>query len=150
MRGKCHKFVTAPLSASAQNKKFNDLVKEALDDDFSYEAVQNIQDKLYELREDENLILDNQKIKTLLAASGLNGEKLQVVERRFDVSRDNKVEFLASNLGNAKKYEVKTPEITVQVPAERTDLVETKLVNGRKCLVIALGGSVEINGIPVH
>ena len=87
---------------------------------------------MYELREDENLILDNQKIKTLLAASRLEGEKLQEVERRFDVSRDNKVEFLASNLGNAKKYEVKTPEITVQVPAERTDLVETKLVNGRK------------------
>ena len=98
MLRKCHKFVTAPLSASAQNKKFNDLVKEALGDDCSYEAVQNIQDKLYELREDE----------------------------------------------------VKTPEITVQVPVERTDLVETKLVNGRKCLVIALDGSVEVNGIPVH
>ena len=48
-----------------------------------------------------------------------------------------------------RAFEVKTPDVVIKVKPERTDLIETRSIDGRTCLVIALGGSVEVNGIAV-
>ena len=55
-----------------------------------------------------------------------------------------------SNVMNTRTFEVKTPDILIKVNPERTDLIETRNINGRECLVIALDGSVEVNGISVR
>lgn len=36
-----------------------------------------------------------------------------------------------------------------KVNPDRTDLVETREIDGRQCLVIAIDGGVEVNGIMV-
>ena len=38
----------------------------------------------------------------------------------------------------------------VHVDPERAALVETKLIDGVKCLVIPMEGDVELNGIRIH
>ena len=55
--------------------------------------------------------------------------------------------LLASNIANLKKFEIKTPDITIQVNPECADLVETRIIDGHKCLVIVVDDRVEINGI---
>ena len=55
--------------------------------------------------------------------------------------------LLASNIANLKKFEIKTPDITIQVNPECADLVETRIIDGQKCLVIVVDDRVEINGI---
>ena len=45
---------------------------------------------------------------------------------------------------------MKTPNITVQVKPEFTHLLETKLIDGRNCLVIAIEDRVAVNGIPLY
>ena len=57
---------------------------------------------------------------------------------------------MASNVANTRQFEIKTPDVVVKVSPDRMDLVETKVINGRKCLVISLDNSVEVNGIAVH
>ena len=47
------------------------------------------------------------------------------------------------------QFEIKTPDIVIQVNPERTDLVETREIDGRKCLVIELNDEVEVNGITI-
>ena len=49
-----------------------------------------------------------------------------------------------------KRFEIKTPDVVVHVDPERADLVETRIIDGRKCLVIPMEGEVELNGIRVH
>jgi hypothetical protein len=44
---------------------------------------------------------------------------------------------------------VKTPDVVIKVNPERTDLVKTQLVEGRKCIVIEINDQVEVNGITV-
>jgi len=51
---------------------------------------------------------------------------------------------------NAKSFEVKTPDVVVKVKSDRTDLIETRVIGGRECLVIALDGTVEVNGITIQ
>ena len=55
--------------------------------------------------------------------------------------------LLATNITNTRTFEIKTPDIVIKVNPERTDLVETKVIDGRKCLVIGVDDHVEINGI---
>ena len=37
----------------------------------------------------------------------------------------------------------------VKVNPDRLDLVETRFIEGRRCLVIAVEDNVEVNGMPV-
>jgi len=67
----------------------------------------------------------------------------------LEAARGQHTEFLASNVMNARRFEIKTPNIVIQVNPERTDLVETRIIDGRRCLVIGVDDSVEVNGISV-
>ena len=56
---------------------------------------------------------------------------------------------MASNITNTRRMEIKTPDVVIHVDPDRAELVETKIIDGRKCLVIPMEGDVEINGIHV-
>ena len=57
---------------------------------------------------------------------------------------------MVSNIISARKFSIQTPDVSISVNPERTDLIETMVVNGRKCLVIAIEDGVEVNGVPVQ
>ncbi len=40
--------------------------------------------------------------------------------------------------------------MTIQVRPESAGLVETRFIDGRQCLVIAVSDHVEVNGVPVR
>ncbi|MEE3494229.1 MAG: DUF4317 family protein, partial [Butyrivibrio sp.] len=40
--------------------------------------------------------------------------------------------------------------VVIKVKPDRTDLVESKIVDGRQCLVIAVDDHIEVNGINVR
>ena len=43
-----------------------------------------------------------------------------------------------------------TPDVVVKVNPERADLVETREIDGRRCLVIAIDDHLEVNGIEIN
>ena len=51
---------------------------------------------------------------------------------------------------NTRKFEIKAPDVVIQVNPERADLVETRMIDGRQCLVIRVDDGVEVNGILVR
>ena len=57
---------------------------------------------------------------------------------------------MVSNVVNAKSFDIKTPDVSVKVAPDKTYLVETRMVDGRPCIVIAINEHVEINGISVR
>ncbi len=61
-----------------------------------------------------------------------------------------KTQLMAENLTNTRNFEVKTPDVVIKVSPEYASLVETKIVDGKKCIVIAVGDNVEVNGINVN
>ena len=144
-----------PLSAGDQKETFNAMIEETLGEDCDYEAVRNIHEKLQELVEErkdepEPLVLDKAEVKQLLAVSGVDAEKFEELEERYEETAGAQTEFLASNVLNMRKFEIKTPDVVIQVNPERPDLVETRVIDGRQCLVIPVDDSVEVNGISVR
>lgn len=144
-----------PLSAGNQRETFQTLVEETLGADCEFETVKNIHDRLNEMAEEHKdepqpLMLDKNEVKTILADSGVSDRRLEQFERRYDETAGESTSLFAGNVMNTRTFEVKTPDVVIKVNPERTDLIETKIINGRECLVIELGGNVEVNGITVR
>lgn len=144
-----------PLPAGYQKESFQAMIEETLGDACSYETVRTIHENLNEMLEEhkdapEPLTLDKYQVKSLLESSGVEEEQLESFEKHFDETAGGQASILASNVVNARAFEVKTPDVIIKVNPERSDLVETREVDGRLCLVIEIDGNIEVNGIAVH
>lgn len=144
-----------PLSAGNQRETFQSLVEETLGETCSIEAVKNIHEKLSEMVEEHKeelqpLMLDKNEAKTLFASSGVSNEKMEEFDRHFDETAGENTTLMVSNVINTRSFEVKTPDVVIKVKPERTDLIETRIIDGLECLVVRLDGGVEVNGISVR
>lgn len=143
-----------PLPAKSQKETFNAIVEESLGLDCDYELIKNIHENLNQMVEEnkenpEPLALDRNDMGRLLEKSGVDEEKIERFETRFDETVGEKEELMADNISNTRKFEVRTPDVTVQVNPERTDLVETRVIDGVPCLLIEINDLVEVNGIQI-
>lgn len=146
---------TTPLSAGSQRDSFNTLVEETLGEDCSYETVVTIHEKLNELIETQKdepdpVVLTKPEVKRLFEDCGVEEEKLESFDRQYEMAAGEQPALMASNLTSTRKIEVKTPDVVVHVAPERAELIETKVIDGRKCLLIPMEGDIEVNGIRVH
>ena len=144
-----------PLSAKSQKETFNSIIQETFGPDCDYEAVKTIHEKITEMvdehaDEPEPLTLDKYEVKKLLQEGGATKEDLEDFDERYDDSVGEKSSFLASNISSARKFEIKTPDVVIQVNPECTDLVETQVIDGRTYLMIEVTDSVEVNGLSVR
>ena len=55
-----------------------------------------------------------------------------------------------ANLIDAKHFAVKTADATIQVDPERSFLVEARVIDGRRYLLVPADESVEVNGLGVR
>lgn len=144
----------APMPANDQKSTFQQLVSDTLGTNCNFDTVKSIHENLSEMMEEhkdepEPFKLDKTDVKKLLARSGADDEKLETFEKEFEAAAGEKSSLLASNVANTRTFEVKTPDVMIKINPERTDLIETRLIDGVPHLVIRLSDSVEVNGIPV-
>ncbi len=144
-----------PLTAGNQKEIFQTLVTETLGEDCDYEIIKNIHDNLNEMiqekkSEPEPVILDKTEVKELLEKSGVEEEKLNDFEEHFEMQAGENATFMAENIAETRKFEVKTPDVVVKINPDRTDLVDTMIIEGKKCLVIQIDEHLEVNGITVN
>ena len=144
-----------PLAARDQKLTFNAVVEETFGENCNFEVAKTIHENLSQLLDEKKedpdpLSLDRADVKRLLADCGAQPEQLTHFEEEFDSQAGEGASLMASNLASTRNFEVKTPDITVHVSPERTDLLETRLIDGREYLVIPLSDDVEVNGIRIR
>ncbi|MCI9220968.1 MAG: DUF4317 domain-containing protein [Lachnospiraceae bacterium] len=144
-----------PLSAGDQKETFQTLIEETLGEDCSIDMVKDIHERFTELAQEnkespEPMILDKTQVKTILADSGVANEKLSEFDRHYDETAGESTSLLMNNVMDTRSFEVKTPDIVIKVKSDRTNLIETRQIDGRECLVIELDGGVVVNGITVR
>lgn len=142
------------LSAGVQKEAFQTIIEETLGEDCEYAVVKSIHENLTEMIEEhkeipEPLTLGKTEVKHLLEKSGVEEEKLTDFEKLYDASAGEDTSLFVDNVASTRSFEVKTPDVVVKVNPERADLVNTMMVDGRKCLVIEINDQVEVNGISV-
>ncbi len=145
---------TTPLSAGGQRDSFNALVEETLGEDCAYDTVLNIHEKLTELveaqkDEPEPVVLTKSEVKRLFEDCGVEEKKLESFDEQYEMAAGEKTALMASNITNTRRFEIKTPDVVIHVEPDRAELVETRVIDGRRCLVIPMEDNVEVNGIRV-
>ena len=75
---------------------------------------------------------------------------MEMFDRLYDAAAGEETKLFVSNVYNSRSYEVKTPDISIKVNPERSDLITTKEIEGKKYLLIEINDQVEVNGIEVR
>lgn len=141
---------TAPMAANDEKGVFNNITEEVLADNCTFKNVSGIYDSIVELieeSEDGNVKLDLYQIKKLMEANGGDQEKLSELEA-LDYKSFYKLS--ATNVINAKCFEVKTEGLEIKVKPEYTSRVECRMIDGRPCVVMAVSDHLEVNGVTVR
>ena len=144
-----------PMSADSQKETFQMIIEDTLGEDGDYETVRNIHETLNDLIEEhkdepEPLALDVTEMKKVFEQSGVDPEKMENFDRNFEENAGEKALLLASNIAETRKFNIETPDIIIKVNPDRADLVETRMIDGRQCLVIPVDDHIEVNGINVR
>lgn len=77
-------------------------------------------------------------------------EKLADFEEHFEIAAGENGKLAANNITPSRKFEVKTPDVVIKINPDKTDLVETRVIDGKQCLVIQIDEHLEVNGISVN
>lgn len=143
-----------PLSAKNQKATFNEVISTTLESECDLETVKCIHDKLQEMveankLEPEPLELDKYDMRYLLEESGVSKEKVEKVETVFENVAGERRRLQAVNVAETRKFSIEMPDVWIKVSADRTDLVQTKIIDDRKCIVIPINDHVEVNGLEI-
>lgn len=144
-----------PMSADTQKETFQMIIEDTLGEDGDYETVRNIHETLNDLIEEhkeepEPLSLDKTEMKKIFEQSGVDAEKMESFDRNFEENAGEKASLLATNIAETRKFNIETPDVVIKVNPDRADLVETRIIDGRQCLVIPVDDHIEVNGISVR
>ena len=89
-------------------------------------------------------------VKRLFELSGVPEEKMETFDQTFEAAAGEKASLLATNIASVRKFNIETPDVVIKVNPERTDLIETRIIDGKECLVITVNDHIEVNGVNVR
>ena len=149
--------VEAPKAAAEQKKSFEALLGTSLDSECSMEVVQNIHDQLCqcielhkESKTPETLKVSKEEVKRALVASGVSEERIAKFSVDYDATFGFEAELHPKNIIDNKKFEIRTPDVSIKVDPARSDLIETRIIGGVKYILICADENVEVNGVSIH
>ena len=149
--------VKLPQPAEVQRTTFHELLTDSLGSDCSMEVAQAIHNEISqriaahkESRDPEALTVSKEEISSILAECNVSEENLAKFHVGFDEMFGYDCELHPKNIVNPRRYEVRTPEVSIRVDPTRSDLVEMRTINGVNYVLINADAEVEVNGISIH
>ena len=143
------------MSAAEQKEAFQNALTGALEEACSLEVLQSVHGRLLEKieqhREDkeaEPLALSAGEIGGILRDCGVPEERAAAFQEQCGEAFGGAA-LNPENLIDSKRFDIRTDQATISVDPEYSYLVETRVIDGRKYLLIPAGDGVEVNGLHV-
>lgn len=145
-----------PMTAPAQKDLFNGVLVEALEENFSYDVMQSVHEQIRErieqhkeTKDPEPLELNAREVGNILHNSGVPQEKIECFNEKFGEEFGVGVSLNPNNLIDSKKFELVTPQVKISVDPASSYMIETRVIDGKKYILIPAGEGVEVNGVNV-
>ena len=145
-----------PMSAAEQKDGFDSCLKETLDEECDFEVMRSVHSQISDMvkehkdtKQEEPLKLTKSEFTTVLECCGIDGEKVNKFGNKFEEQFGKNAEIAPKSIVDVKKFEVNTPDISIKVNPDRTDLVSTQIINGVKYILIKANEGVEVNGVNI-
>lgn len=146
----------APLTAAEQKEAFQSALSEALENGCRFDVIQSVHEQLREKIDfhkenkiEEPLDITAKEIGHMLEECGVPEEQTAAFQEKCGEKFGSVAVLSPENLIDSKNFEVKTQDVTVKVNPTQSYLVETRIIDGRKYILIPADGDVEINGFGV-
>ena len=145
-----------PMSPAEQKEMFQTALREALDGACSLEVVQAVHGQLSakiqehrESRDPEPLSVTAQEIGGILRDCGTAEEQISAFVAQCGERFGKDAALNPANLIESKRFEVKAADVSVSVPPEQSYTVETRIIEGKKYILIPAWEGIEVNGMTV-
>lgn len=148
-----------PISkpAAEQKKSFEALLTTALDEECSMGVVQAVHNQLcqsIELHKEskipEALLISKEQVKQTLASCGVSEPHIAKFSVDYDEAFGFEAELHPKNIIDDKRFEIRTPDVSIKVAPDRKDLIQTRVIGGVKYILICAEEDVEVNGVNIH
>ena len=147
---------SVPQPAEEQRKSFEALLSRTLEDACSFDVVQTVHEQLcqsIELHKEskvaEPLLITKEQVKDSLNLCGVPEKNVAKFSVEYDSVFGADAELHPKNIINNKRFEITTPDVSIRVSPERSDLVQTRVIGGVKYILICADENVEVNGVPI-
>ena len=148
--------VPLPMPADEQKETFGAVLTETLESECSLDVMQSIheqiREKIQEHKEEGNeepLRLSRRDAQQVMRNCGVSEERAEAFAEKYAESFAGQDGPTPENLVNTKQFQISTPDVVIRVNPDHSDLVETRIINGRKYLLIPADNDVQVNGIRV-
>lgn len=145
-----------PMSAPSQKNAFHTALSDALEGECSYAVVQSVNEQLRERiaehkesKDPEALTLSTGEVGTILRSGGVSDKHVEAFTKSVEAEFGEDAVLMPTNLVDGK-FEIVTPNVKITMPPEYSDMVETRVINGRKYILIPADEGLEVNGVAVE
>lgn len=144
-----------PMPAAEQQEAFEALLSDTLAEDCNLEVVQTVHEQIRNLVEErksekspEIPTVSKREMSAMLRECGVADKHLESFEERYDETF-GATDLKAQNIVDVKKFELRTPDVIVKVNPERSDLIQTRTIDGSRYILIRADEGVEVNGVNI-
>lgn len=148
--------VAPPMPAEEQRASFQSVLG-ALDEECDLKVVESVHSELCqridvhrETKDPEPLTVTKEDVKAVLADCGVTETRLASFSVEYDREFGADAQLSPHNLITPKKFEVKTPDVVIQIAPDRKDLLQTRTLGGVPYLLIRADDGVEVNGVSIQ
>lgn len=146
----------APMPAGEQKDTFSEVLCDSVGDDCDLSFIKSVNSEVRELienhkeaREPEPLTVSKSTVKNILSSAGADDVKIEKFAEKFDEAFGKNTELPPQNIIVTDSLELRTSDVVIKVSPERADLVETRVIDGVKYILIRAENDVVVNGINV-
>lgn len=151
-------FRTQPIMpAPAQKENFRSLLQDSLGDECDMKTVRAVDDQFRDLiethkaaREKEPLALSKGAVRSVLRSCGVDARRADSFERQYAQTFGDDTDLAPRNVVDPKQIEITTPDVTIRVAAGHGDLVDTRVIDGKKYILIRADDGVEVDGVAIQ
>lgn len=157
-----HEFIDAvfhteaPMSAAEQKEAFESALCGGLEEACSLEVIQAVHEQLSERIDEhkesgstEPLALTAKDVGGILRRCGVEEERVESFQAQCGQSFGESAALNPANLIDSKKFEIRTSQVLISVDPAYSYVVESRLIDGKRYLLIPAGEEVEVNGLAV-
>ncbi|WP_085833902.1 DUF4317 domain-containing protein [Clostridium merdae] len=146
-----------PMPADEQKEMFQSILCESLEKECDFDTVCAVQEHLKNMieehkanKEEVPLTISKSHVSRILETQGVSKEHIESFEQQYDEQFGSDTSLSPKNLVDSKQTVVSAPNIKIQISGEGDQMVETRVINGIKYILIRAEDGVEVNGVPVH
>ncbi len=146
-----------PMPAAEQKETFGSILEQAMEEDCSLRIVRSVHNQVNQMIETHKeekgeapLVLTKETAGDMLRYCGVPEERVTAFEEKYQERFGENTEINPKNVVEGKQFQVKTPDVTIKVSSGCGDLLETRIIDGIRYILVRADNEVEVNGVNIY